>query len=253
MRIEGMNIFRPRLMDGCAARSAKVLGILAALAAVAMLPTPAVAGLELKYLGFTGLSISTNEGNLNAGVQNIQVSLDSGAHFSSTIAAYCVDLNHFQTSGPYGITVDHIANLTGTTMFTPKLTGGNGAAVGYLYDTYASSATTAILQAALQLAIWRTEYSGFTYSNANNLTPESQAATQADLEYAAAVGKTGDATWYQPSPVGAGQGLVGPAGGSYGVQALSTPEPSTILMGACGGIGWLGVALLRRRRAALAA
>ncbi len=126
-----------------------------ALAGSALAAKPAEAAFDAVTTVNTGsaeaVSISYNgksESVYAVAFQTKLLNLD-GTPASGTFNAYCVDIpDHL--AGTERINVGAITTLG----------GGYGSYVGSLYANFAASATSFVDQAALQLAIWKTEYDG---------------------------------------------------------------------------------------------
>jgi hypothetical protein len=184
----------------------------------------------------------------------IQTATLDGTHFFD---AYCVDLYHDNfIPVSYPVTLQPIATLSSPPISGPGATGGNGAGVGYLYNTDAAGASNdRVKAAALQVAIWTLEYGGAfvdTDTALINGNLQQKVAYQAKLylnDYTANfhAGPGNDAIWYKANPHNGTlyQDLVGP--GSVTVT-FATPEPSTLLAAGIGILASLG--LWHRRRVA---
>jgi hypothetical protein len=187
-----------------------------------------------------------------SGIQTAR--LDGGSPFD----AYCVDFYHdnYVPVG-YEVTPKHIGGLLSTPLGSGPI-GGNGAGIGYLYDTNAAAASSDHFKAAgLQAAIWTLEYDGgFKVLDA----PSSDGLTgsdQARAAYWASIflndyglhgkGKQDDATWYQATHVGSlYQDLVGPPTGRGGPALAPVPEPSSLVLTGLGTVALLGYRWHRR-------
>src|SRR5579864_5151195 len=185
-------------------------------------------------------------GTFWSGIQS--ASLDGGPWFD----AYCVDLYHDNfLPASYPVVALHIGDLTDPPLTPgPYATGGNGAGVGYLYNTNASGASNDIVKAAaLQVAIWTEEYGGSFQDKDSPLmngTLQQRVAYQtnsylADYNANYNAATLYDATWFPADPHNGAlyQDLVGPY--------VPNPEPSTLVMGAIGMVTCLGVWARRRR------
>jgi hypothetical protein len=139
---------RCRLFALCAA----ALGLLSS--------TPASAGQVLSVDAKGGFS---NLISINASFNGIQGSFYAGIQSASlngnpAFDGYCVDLYHDNyVPVSYPVSLVPIAQLNNPPL-TSGATGGNGAKIGYLCDTYASGASNdKVKAAALQVAIWTAE------------------------------------------------------------------------------------------------
>lgn len=205
--------------------------------------------------GMVAINVLFNGGSRSiwSGIQTAR--LDNGTTFD----AYCVDFYHHNYL-PVGfeVALNSIANLVNPDPDGQGQTGGNGAAVGYLYDKFAAAVSNDHVEAAgLQAAIWTVEYAGqFQVTDApspDGLQGSDQAraafwsnAFLADYAANFDAGKAG-ATWFQATTHSDGQGhdnlyqdMVGP---------LAAPEPSTLLTAGFGVLGCLGWSWRRRHTA----
>jgi hypothetical protein len=163
--------------------------------------------------------------------------LDGGAKFD----AYCVDLYH-DLSSTQTVSLQPIAGLT----------GGHGAAVGYLYDTFASKVTNSAQGAGLQLAIWDVEYDGgdgFStglFRVGKGTTSQALAAANQYLAaLKAASDPSGAATWFVCTNHGADGTINQDLVGNPPLRAV--PEPASLILLGAGGFGLLARSRLRRR------
>jgi hypothetical protein len=204
---------------------------------------------QAQYLGMEGAAVDYLAGTFTA-------SINGGPAFD----AYCVDLYHVDIVGGGGQTYD----ITPLPIAQLNSTGaGNGAGVGFLYQTLASQVNTDIQAAALQVAIWKVEYDNggsllignFTVKDSSDLNSNqhllyAQATTYLG-QYNEYNGTQPDqATWLKATihplsgPYSLNQDLVGPA--SVSIASLSTPEPSTMAAAAFGASLAIGLAYRRR-------
>jgi hypothetical protein len=170
--------------------------------------------------------------------------------------AYCVDLYHVNYVGGGGQT--YIVNALPIALLASP--GGNGAGVGFLYQTLGSKVSSDIQAAALQVAIWKVEYDNggsltsghFTVQDSSDLTSAQHLLFfQATADLATYSGtQTGEATWLQATthPNNGtyllNQDLVGPA--SVSIASLPSPEPNTMAAAALGASFAIGMAYRRR-------
>lgn len=90
--------------------------------------------------------------NLNVYLGAVLLTGDLG-----TFESYCVDLQHYDTPGVNGASLDSMANWNnGVTSAVDTVSGGEAS---WLYNTYAASAVgNQVMEAALSLAIWNALY-----------------------------------------------------------------------------------------------
>jgi hypothetical protein len=180
-------------------------------------------------------------------------SLNGGPAFN----AYCVDLYHVDYVGGGGST--YVVNPLPIAQLGPP--GGNGAGVGFLYQTLASVVSTDIQAAALQIAIWKVEYdNGGSLNNGHFTLHDSSPTSDQHLVYVQATAylalyngtQTGQATLLQATshPYNGtyylNQDLVGPA--SESIASVSSPEPNTIAAATLGASLAIGLSYRRRIR-----
>lgn len=154
----------------------------------------------------------------------------SGTAASGTFNAYCVDISN-ELSSKQSVNVNAISTLA----------GGYGDYVGSLYANFATQATSAVDQAALQLAIWKTEYDGPTAINNTGhfvLTAASQAVIDRAIYYMKNnTLVSNNASYLQVVGGTAGQSLVGPSNPTGGtvspnnqVSPAAVPEPASVAL-----------------------
>jgi hypothetical protein len=168
---------------------------------------------------------------------------------------YCLDLGHsFSFGQTWNVTTIVVPPDP------PNPPPFNTGEASWLYNKYASSASTTARSGGVQLALWeishdqnwRTDWTNavgnntnyawwangnFTYGNIGS--SEGQYADQImdDVFQNYDVNQAGHVTYYQPNPLtGAGQGQIG-----------SVPEPGTIMMLVMG-LSGLGIGAWRKRR-----
>jgi hypothetical protein len=154
--------------------------------------------------------------------------------YPTTFVGYCVDLENAFVN-PQDVLLKSTSNLTKN-----GISPNSGNKVAWLYNKFASTVTTNVQGAALQVAIWEALYdSTADLSTGFYRIDGSQTAvlTQANAYLSAmnsqyTPGST--ATWFDATPVG--QDVIGPA---------AIPEPG--LMSLLAGTGMSGLILLRRR------
>jgi hypothetical protein len=185
-------------------------------------------------------------------------SLNGGPSF----VIYCVDLaDVVLISGN-----DGTSSLAVNPLPISALTGGNGTGVGYLYDEFAVAVDSEadgpsknIDGAALQVAIWKTEYdNGGSLTSGNfQMADSSDPNSIQHLVFARATqflssydgSESGAATWYQAveHPIVSGystnQNMIGPDTNS--TQDVPAPEPSSIAMASLGALGMVAYAWRR--------
>jgi hypothetical protein len=181
----------------------------------------------------------------NALAGTLTSTLGGGPHFDT----YCVDLYHdfYVNTNPvssWQVNVLPIQTLTETPI------GGNGAGVGYLYDTYASAVTSDVQGSGLQIAIWKVVYDNggaletgnFQFADSGPVGGTQDLVYQQAKAYLSTYNGTqsGQASWLAATshPNNFNQDLVGPA----------VPEPSTLAVFGIGGLGLVWFA--KRRRSA---
>jgi hypothetical protein len=241
-------------MIGVVIGLAGVLGVEASARASQVLMVGAEGGLsnleaiDVTYSGWGSQPESVLAGTLTG-------SLNGGSSF----ALYCVDLAD----------VVLISGNDGTSSFSVNplpisaLTGGNGAGVGYLYDEFAATVageadgpSKNIDGAALQVAIWKTEYdNGGSLTSGNfQMADSSDPNSIQHLVFAGATqflstydgSQSGDATWYPAveHPIvysySTNQNTIGP--GTDSTQDIAAPEPSSIVMASLGALGMVAYA-----------
>jgi len=181
------------------------------------------------------VSISLDGTRIDAYAGAFQTTLHdaSGMTVSSPLTTYCVDLAH-------ELAKDEQVNVTAIS----TLAGGNGAYVGSLYANFAAKATSAVNSAALQLAIWKTEYDG---PNATNncghfvlLSAPQAVIDQAIFYYENNKLVANDIAYLQTVAGTEGQSLVGP-----GTNAV--PEPASVAMLGLGLVAGVGGTIRQRR------
>lgn len=183
----------------------------------------------------------------------LTASLDGGPAFD----AYCVDLYHSLQVGGGGSTF--VVNALPIALLEHP--GGNGAGVGFLYQTFAGVVATPVERAALQVAIWKVVYDNGGLLATGRFTVEDPAKLESDqhrvfakaTEYLSAYDGTdaGFGTWLKATthPKVGGtwlhQDLVGPAT-LLAPTIVSTPEPPTVAAGLIGSAIVVGLTLRRR-------
>jgi PEP-CTERM motif len=183
---------------------------------------------------------------------------------SSTFDSYCIDIFHeFSPPTSWTATQTTSFNTSGNSDSSNPGVANIGSTLAYLYDTYASQATTGTLAAALQIALWTVEYDGVN-GNPNTGTVFSIASGQSSaLDTAIADAKSyiqalpsntsgSTADFYLASHPTSNpnyyQDLIGPGSGSHSQPGVATPEPSTMVLAAVGGLFALGTMARKARR-----
>lgn len=187
----------------------------------------------------------------------------TGGTATPSFDAYCIDIFHeFYAPASWTATQTTSASFNANGNSDPTNPGqaNIGSSLAYLYDTYASSATTGTLGAALQIALWTVEYDGVN-GNPNTGSVFSIASGQSTaLDTAIADAKTYIAD--MPSTTSSSsasiylavhptsnpslyQDLIGPGGTS---QPNAVPEPSSMVLAAVGALAGLGTIARKSRR-----
>lgn len=200
--------------------------------------TVSTGNVEVVSFTFNGTSESAYAGTFQTTLSN-----SNGAAASSTLNTYCVDIAD-ELQAKQTVNLGSISTLA----------GGNGAYVGSLYANFAASATTAVQKAALQLAIWKTEYDGANAtSNSGHFVVTAAAQDvidQAVYYYTNNKLVANDVAYLQVVSGTAGQSLVGPSLATIVTPALaSVPEPASVMMLGMGLVVAIGSAARRARRA----
>jgi hypothetical protein len=143
---------------------------------------------------------------------------------------YCVDLNHFfSVPSNWTVNLNNTASVYGATV-------ANNGPIAFLVNTFAEGRLDADHSAALQAAIWQSEYgANFQLTFAS---PEVQSAF--DFFMTASSGQTGFATWLDPTSqtnyCEDPQGFV-----------TAMPEPASVVMVAGAGVCFAGLYWFRRK------
>ena len=201
-------------------------------AAFDMLTTVNTGSAEVVSISYNGKSESVYAVAFQSKLFNID-----GTPASGTFNSYCVDIPD-ELTGKERVDVKAITTLG----------GGYGSNVGSLYANFAAGATSFVDQAALQLAIWKTEYDGpNATSNTGHFVVNS--ASQAVLDQAVfyythnTLVPTDGVSYLQVEPGTPGQSLVGPA---------AVPEPASMVMLGMGLAAGVGCSVRRRLRSTVA-
>ena len=187
------------------------------------------------------VNFSYNGTAVNAYATAFQTTLynASGTAVSGVLNTYCVDVVD-ELQNKETVNINSVSNLA----------GGYANYVGSLYANFAASATSSVDQAALQLAIWHTEYDGPGINNSGPFVLNSapQAVINQALYYMQNNTLVANSTSYLQVVSGtAGQSLIGPSLNSNGSPNVSVPEPASVAMMGIGLVTSLGVAARRRR------
>lgn len=191
------------------------------------------------------VSYSFNGGSFDsryAGTLETRFQTGPGPVFGPYQDSYCVDLFHvFSNDEQWMVDILPIALLEGFGGNPPAI--GNGDGVGFLVETFASTVSSALEGAALQVAIWEMAYDltspGLDFSTGLfRLQNPSSAVGMKAWEYLSAYtpGDSGNADWLRAlsHPNGRRQDFV------------TVPEPGTAALLGLGMAGMLGYRLRRR-------
>lgn len=209
---------------------------------------------ELNYTGMGLRDIVTINANIGGNIVNDsyyagQIKWDWTAPipdgFAGSIITYCVDIVH-ELDDPQQVTV----STTDDPGFTTTATDG-AAKAAWLLNSLASSVTTGLQAAALQVAIWEA-----LYDNDHNLSTGSFTIVTTDAAYtgaaqALAIASQANAYLNQLFSAGAPNGqyytstavwLDSTTVAGRGQDQITTPEPSSLMLLGLGGL------FVRRRK-----
>ena len=210
--------------------------ILASLGLLASLAVGGRAEADSLFVGMTyptdaPIAFTLNSTSYNEPGGNIQGSVLNGA---SLPYVYCIaaDVNVY-VNNTYNTTVSTTGYYDGNLI-------RNAGQIAWLMDHEAASATTDVLRSGLQAAIWHQVYGANFVLDTTNTNSAIVSAYNADI---AALGSNTDPVsnlfWMTPYDSGgnAEQGLI---------TIASVPEPSSLLLLGCGGLGL--IIYLRRKQ-----
>lgn len=227
------------LMRGAVKMKAKSIFLLSAL--ITFLPIAAHAG-TITFGDWHGVAIGIHgtyhNGNVIAGSVDVLSSSGLAGIPSEKFEAYCVDLTQNFEGGTQSAGVDLMTNWSITTI-------GSGAKAAYLYNTYAKSASTDALRAALAIAIWEV-----LFDNNNNLANGSFYVDDVSIRdtaqgYLDDLGSNvGQAAWLRVPLPTQGQG-VDPYPQDFMGPHTNVPEPSVLLFLGLG-LGAIGLSTRKK-------